>query len=379
MKMINPLKIFTLIMITIFGCRPIEDKRVPVTLTPIPIPEEKTIKLSDFVTDIEYSILPEGASVARIDEAQKFENLYFLADYEITKSISIINENLELVGNIDVYGEGPGEYLTFLDFTINKSEKTVDLLSLNKVVKYDFNGNFLKEHKLPGIISKIEHIGKSNYLLYKSKGLHENFKGPDDISILWTWNSNSNELIRVPSPIELVKIPLFVEINNLTFQNNQIQFSTNFLDTIYVYSDKTELLEKRYFNSIRPIFPYDLVEKLNTIEIQKKYYYQLPNLLENETHFVTGIIFDGKYTNLVYNKQNKKSISFSEIENDLDGGYNWIMPVLLDKDNLISIMEASYLINHFDKGEIQEDSPFYKMSKNLTINSPLVMTKYRLK
>jgi hypothetical protein len=101
--------------------------------------------------------------------------------------------------------------------------------------------------------------------------------------------------------------------------------------------------------------------------------------LENETHFVTGIIFDGKYTNLVYNKQNKKSISFSEIENDLDGGYNWIMPVLLDKDNLISIMEASYLINHFDKGEIQEDSPFYKMSKNLTINSPLVMTKYRLK
>jgi hypothetical protein len=275
MKMINPLKIFTLIMITIFGCRPIEDKRVPVTLTPIPIPEEKTIKLSDFVTDIEYSILPEGASVARIDEAQKFENLYFLADYEITKSISIINENLELVGNIDVYGEGPGEYLTFLDFTINKSEKTVDLLSLNKVVKYDFNGNFLKEHKLPGIISKIEHIGKSNYLLYKSKGLHENFKGPDDISILWTWNSNSNELIRVPSPIELVKIPLFVEINNLTFQNNQIQFSTNFLDTIYVYSDKTELLEKRYFNSIRPIFPYlevknsnDLVKKNTIINFQ---------------------------------------------------------------------------------------------------------------
>ncbi|MBS4070556.1 MAG: 6-bladed beta-propeller [Algoriphagus sp.] len=384
--MMNKPLIFFATIITIIGCRPIDDKNGLITLTPIPIPEEKTIKLSNFIKDIEYSILPAEAKVARIDEAQKFENFYFLADYEITRGISIIDQDFELVSNIHNYGEGPGEYLTFLDFTINKNQKTIDLLTLNKLIRYDFNGNFLDELKLPGIISQIQHIEGDTYLLYKSKGLHENFKGPDDISILWTWNLHSNELKRVPSSLERVNIPLFTERNNLISQGNKLQFSTNFLDTIYIYSNKIELVEKRFFNSNRPNFPYSelknssqLEEKLNDPEIQKTYYYQLTNLLENETHFVTAMIFDGKYTNLIYNKQNKKSILFSEIKNDLDGGHNWVMPVLLDDENLISIMEASYLVDHFEKGRIPENSPFFQMAKNLTPNSPLVMIKYHLK
>jgi hypothetical protein len=382
----NKLSIYILLIIIFNGCKSNFDNNDLITLTPIPIPEEKTIKLSDFVTDIEYSILPEGANVARIDEAQKFDNLFFLADYEISRGISIIDQNFKLVSNIHNYGEGPGEYLTFLDFTINRSQKTIDLLSLNKLVRYDFKGNFLNELKLPGIISQIQHIEGNTYLLYKSKGLHENFKGPDDSSILWIWNLNSNELKKVPSSIEMANIPFFTERNNLISQGNQVQFSANFIDTIYIYSKNIELVEKRYFNSIRPIFPYyeiknsnDLVEKLNNPEIQKTYYYQLTNLLENKTHFVTALIFEGKYTNLIYNKQNKTSILFSEIENDLDGGHNWVMPVLLDDENLISIMEASYLLEHFEKGGIQEGSPYFKLGQNLTINSPLVMIKYHLK
>lgn len=380
------LNIISFLILVIQGCSSVDNKNLPLAQTPIPLPEEKATKLSDFINKIEYAILPEDTKVARIDKAQKFDNLYFLADYEITRGISIVNKNLTDITNIHNFGEGPGEYLTFLDFTINKSKKTVDLLSLNKLVRYNFEGKFLEEIKLPGIISKIQHIEGDNYLLYKSKALHENFKGPDNTSILWVWNSLSNELTRIPSPIELENIPLFTEINNLNFQNNQILFSTNFLDTIYVYSDKIELLEKRHFNSKRPNFPYweiksssELVQKLNDPEIQKTYYYQLTNLLENEKHFITAIIFDGKYTNLIYDKQNNKSISFSEIENDVDGGYNWITPVLLEDNKLVSVIEPSYLVEHFEKGGISKTSPFYKIAEQLTMNSPLVMIKYSLK
>lgn len=383
MRSLNFISFFILV---IQGCSSVDHKNLPLAQIPIPIPEERATRLSDFVNKIEYAILPEGTKVARIDEAQKLDDLYFLADYEITRGISIVNENLKQATNIHNFGEGPGEYLTFLDFTINKSKKTVDLLSLNKLIRYNFEGKFIEEIKLPGIISKIQHIEGDNYLLYKPKALHENFKGPDTTSILWTWNSFSNELTRIPSAIEMENIPLFNEINNLNFQNNQILFSTNFLDTIYVYSDKIELLEKRHFNSKRPNFPYsdiknssELVKKLNDPEVQKTYYYQLTNLLENEKHFITAIILDGKFTNLIYDKKNNKSILFSETENDVDGGYKWITPVLLEDNKLVSIIEPSYFIEHFETGEISELSPFYKIAKQLTMNSPLVMIKYSLK
>lgn len=372
---------FSLSIFMFSGCNS-PKKDMEIKLRKIPVTIEKKIKLSDFVSRVDYSILPEKIGIARVDKAQIFDNHYFLADFDLTKSISVLDNDLQFLFEIKRNGEGPGEYSAILDFTVNKDNKTLDILSLDKLISYDFQGNFIKEHKLPGILSKIQHISKNNYLIYKAKSLHSDFIGPDDISILWNWNTETNEAIRIPSTAENIKLPFFTERNNLNFQDGKILFSANFLDTIYVYNTEIKLLEKRFFDSEKVYLPEEIRIKtkgrLNSDQLQK-YFHQLPNLLENETHAITLLMYEGKFLNLIFNKKTNRSISFSKIENDIDQGYEFIIPVLLDNNIMISIIESQYLIEHFEKTGNSNVGPFYELVKNLTINSPLVMTKYHLK
>ncbi len=350
-------------------------------IIPIPIPSEKTIKLSDFVSHIEYLKLPEDAKLARVDKAQEYNSLYFFGDFELEKCISLIDSEMKLVANIDKWGEGPGEYLSIADFTINKDQKTIDVLSNRKLIRYDFQGNFLNEVKLPSFFYKIQHIQGNDYLAYIPKASHSDLPGPDRISILWVWNIGTNQTARVASPLETIKIPFFTERNNLNFQNGKLLFSTNFMDTIYTHDKDGELLEKRFFSSDKPYLPLDIVESSATLTMEQseKYYYHQANLLEDEQFFVTRLIENGYFTNLIFSKNRNTSVIFSQVENDVDFGFDWIMPVLLTDGILMSISESSFLVSHFKKGEIPKESPFYKFSKDLTDNSPMVLTKYYLK
>ncbi|MDI1323565.1 MAG: 6-bladed beta-propeller [Algoriphagus sp.] len=350
-------------------------------LTPIPVPSKKTKKLSDFVSRIEYLKLPEDAKVARVDKAQEYNSLYFFGDFELEKGISLIDSDMKLVANINKWGEGPGEYLSIVDFTINKDQKTVDVLSNHKLIRYDFQGNFLNEVKLPFFFYKIQHIQGNDYLAYIPKVSHADLQGPDSISILWVWDIGTNQTARVASPLETIKIPFFTERNNLNLQNGKLLFSTNFMDTIYTYDKDGELLEKRFFNSDRPYLPLDIIESSAnlTLEQSEKYYYHQANLLEDEQFFVTRLIENGYFTNLIFSKKRNTSVIFSQVENDVDFGFDWIMPVLLTDGILMSISESSFLVSHLEKGGIPKESLFNKFAKDLTDNSPMVLTKYYLK
>ncbi|MEB2781677.1 6-bladed beta-propeller [Algoriphagus sp. C2-6-M1] len=349
---------------------------------PIPVPNNTEELLSSFISKIEYFSFPKEASVVKIDKAQIFDDKYFFADYEISQTISILNTDMSFVANIQKYGEGPGEYLAIHDFTINRDNKTIDILSFRKLIRYDYQGNFIDEFKLPGVITKIQHINKNTYMAYRPSAINKDLVGPDNISILWTWNVITNEIIRIPSPVEDVKIPFFTERNNLNFQDGKILFSTNFLDTIYTYSENGEIIRKHFFDGDKEYLPFDVLTNTKGVlspEQRKKFYYHHANLLEDKNHIVTRIINDGLFSNIIYYKEKKESIIFSELTNDIDDGYKWIMPVILKDGFIISTIEAPYLVEHFENGNFKEDSHFYDFAKDLTINSPVVLTKYYLK
>lgn len=249
-------------------------------LIPLDVPSQKIEKFSELFSELDYLIFPSNATVAKIDKAQKFEGYFIFGDFDITKSISIIDSNFNNSKNIRNFGQGPGEYTTILDFTINKTNRSVDILTLNRLISYDFNGQFIKEAKLPGSVGKIVHVEKDNYVIYREKSIHPNFPGPDEKSILWSWNRKTNEVLRIPCGSENVKFPFFMERNNLNYQNNKIIFSANFLDTVYVFNDALKLEEKRYFSGNREYMPFNLITEYEgsfPSEIASKYYFHLPN------------------------------------------------------------------------------------------------------
>ncbi|AWW31229.1 hypothetical protein DN752_14470 [Echinicola strongylocentroti] len=89
--------------------------------------------ISKIVSSIEYFVLPSNSSISFVDKAIRTKGFYVLGDFDLSKSLTVLNEKLELVGNIQNYGEGPSEYQHIQDFTINREENTVDVLSINKL------------------------------------------------------------------------------------------------------------------------------------------------------------------------------------------------------------------------------------------------------
>ncbi len=352
------------------------------SINPIPVPNETEKYMSSFISKIEYFSFPEQSSVTRIDKAQVFEENYIFADFDISYSVSIIDKDMNFVANIQKFGEGPGEYLVIHDFTINRDRRTIDILSLKKLIRYDFLGNFIDEFKLPGVFTKIQHIDKESYMLYRPSATHKDLISPDNNSILWIWDVKTNEITNIPSPVEEIKLPFFKERNNLNFQDGKILFSANFLDTIYSYNLNGKLINKNYFTGKNKYLPYDLMAKTKgrlTPEQKSEYYYHHANLLEDNKHIISRLIFNGYLTNIIYFKEKEQSILFSKTENDIDGGYNYIMPVILNEGYLISTLEAPYLVERFENKNESDSSSFNSFAEKLTINSPLVLMKYHLK
>ncbi|MHA7131246.1 6-bladed beta-propeller [Algoriphagus namhaensis] len=351
-------------------------------LKPIPIPVTYTEKLSEFVEEIEYVLLPENMRAVQIDKMQQFGDLIFLGDYELTKTVSIVNIKTGEVTNINRVGGGPDEYQYILDFTINREREQVEILDLNRLISYDFRGNFVEETRLPASFEKISNFSANQYVVYIARSLHSNFDRPDSESILWKWDKKSGNIERLACASEQVKLPYFTERNNLSFQNDEILFSANFLDSVYVYGKDMVIREVRYFDGIKDHMPFDLITRYNgdfPEELRNEYFFHLPNLLESENYFFTTLMTDSQWVNLLYSKADNTTVIFSKIENDIDGGYPY-MPILhLDDNYLYSLVEPQYLMEHYEQYGEKPIGKFSDFTSSLTINSPLVLIRYKLK
>lgn len=349
---------------------------------PIPIPATYTEKLSEFVEEIEYVLLPENMRAVQIDKMQQFGDLIFLGDYELTKTVSIVNIKTGEVTNINRVGGGPGEYQYILDFTINREKEQIEILDLDRLISYDFRGNFVEETTVPASFGKISNFSANQYVVYIARSLHSNFDRPDSESILWMWDKKSGIIERLACASEQVKLPYFTERNNLSFQNDEILFSANFLDSIYVYGRDMVLREVRYFDGIKDHMPYDMITRYNgdfPEKLKNEYFFHLPNLLESENYFLTTLMADSQWVNLLYSKADNIAVTFSKIENDIDGGYPYIPILHLDDNYLYSIVEPQYLMEHYEAYEEKPSGRFTNFTSTLTINSPLVLIRYKLK
>lgn len=354
-------------------------------LISIPVPNRKTSIASDFISKIENFTLPSEMAIGKVDKAVSYSSLYFFGDFDICQCVSIVDSNLNLVANIKHHGEGPGEYLNINDFTINKEKKTVDLLSINKILQYDFLGNFIRETRLPHVIYKFQHAKEDSYLIYTPKGLNNNAQDTRSAPSLYMWDLISNQINTVENPLNEIQVPHFREKNNLTFQAGHLLFSTTFLDTLYSYNNQGNLIEKYHFSSEKSLLPIKKLrigesnsDILNDESIKEKYIYHRANLLEDDSYIVTAFI-DRKLNYLLYHKKQNRSIIFSELNNDIDHGLSSIIPVLLQDRVLISINEPTAFISLFENDKIPKESTLYDFTKKLTINSPLILTKYYLK
>jgi hypothetical protein len=102
----------------------------------------------------EYRYIPletnDNSLIGSISKIIHYDSLLFVGDFIKTRSIFIFNINGSFIAKVSNLGSGPMEYVRLSDFTINKRDRLIEVLAGDdkKIIKFDFNGRAISEHKV---------------------------------------------------------------------------------------------------------------------------------------------------------------------------------------------------------------------------------------
>ncbi len=130
------------------GCK---DANLSENCTVVKIQDEKTIKASDFIDDMDYIILETSDScvLAELRNIKISNDLLYITDV-VFKGIYVFNLDGELINKFSSFGNGPGEYSSLDDFIIDEEKKTIEILDRVKkeIFIYDL-GTFTFRKSIP--------------------------------------------------------------------------------------------------------------------------------------------------------------------------------------------------------------------------------------
>lgn len=231
---------------------------------------DETVKLSDFVEEIEYIPIESKdffLEYPTIYDYDAEEDLFFLGDLY---NVFAVDRSGRVVNKIGKRGDGPKDYIQVIDVSIDKKNKYVYVYGAytHVVLKYDYQGNFIRK-----MFSVIWEENMASSILYNDDNfiaVSESyfFRLKDVIDRLFGFAvvDTTGKMIDIsPSPVSTINNPgknqlvqFMPSIQYTKFQGNYLLLSSSGSpDTIYTvedsrliprfilnYGDEKPLLEK---------------------------------------------------------------------------------------------------------------------------------------
>lgn len=365
------------------------DERSNVEVEQILIEINSDVNLSSFVKEIEYVPIEESVTIGFVDKILSFKNYMVLCDFDFAQTVVILDENFHLVASISKYGEGPGEYNYISDVSINEALESIDLLSFGKVLRYNFNGEFIEEFPTPTAFTKFQSHVKGGYLVYQPSGMHTSLKAGLG-GLLSYWNPYTDSLSLILPDIYGGRFPMISERKNLVKGDGRYYFSMTLSDTIYVLDDELRLCNKYFVdfagkNVPASVFLGDgsIMEIINSTEFKENYIFHLANLMVDDDKMISG--FQGirrTHGFFMHDFITDYTISFFSIRNDIDSGPNFFIPLNFKDGIIFSVYEYDYFLEHYIKNRdlFSGISDSFTELLNRTDNKTLLVgVKYILK
>ena len=132
--------------------------------------KKESIPLSTFFKNPETIILETNNDclIGRIDELQVFDGCIYVLDMYFAKSLLTFDKDGRFIRKIGGIGNGPGEYIKLLDFTLDTENRFIFLLDYGqRVHKYQLDGTFIQTitpNLLRSNITNIQYYKKKLYL-----------------------------------------------------------------------------------------------------------------------------------------------------------------------------------------------------------------------
>jgi hypothetical protein len=203
---------------------------------PSVIGNQKWIKASNLV-DSCFAIALETNNnnlIGTIDEIRIYNGNIFILDKRIAKAVFVFNMDGKYLRRIGKNGRGPGEYPRPDGFEIDKKNKEllISSTSIRKILRYDFEGNFLGNIKPQVGNYDFKITDNGNIVLLA--GDHENAHlGELKNRIVYVIDKKGNIISYGPSNSSDFKEVKMTQGRNLMANNYEITYSYKLSDTIY--------------------------------------------------------------------------------------------------------------------------------------------------
>jgi hypothetical protein len=364
---------FIVISISVFSCKVSkkDNQRKIEKITVEPFSKE-VIKLSDIAKTIQYIPLEtmKGHTIGRVKKIFFINNRFYVIDYYKKHSIYCFDEKGRFLFEINNIGNGPGEYSFLTDVALSYDRKSLVLADIEKkkIIFFDLNGNFKYEQKIP------------TNLYFDSFSMHKSY------NVLL-----AHSYLFKDAPRESEKKPSIDYASKHFKLYNYITTPSDFSDTYAgfklhnIYTETMTLLKPfdLHNDTIYSTYAYnDTIFIVNTNEVHPKFFVDFvansipskyTNAKSDEVYFKLYNDKDLKWAGLLdrliitknlvgfsyvtaiknensalYLKSTKQTITFNQIENDINNGPIGVVAGKYSDNSLIAYIDAFEVLENFD-------------------------------
>lgn len=383
---------FSFLILALISCSKPQNQN---NITSISLGGKGISNLSEIVESIDYLLLdfPKSHYMERPEKVFITDSVMILTDHTNTMNFLVYDLKGKLLSEFSFYGEGPGKTTSIIDVAFNPFENLLEVLSINKIMKFDLTGDFIEEESLPfqpNLFLSLNNNEKALFFPYYASPNLESLKNKKGT---FHFYNNENDILS-EKIFDLPSTPSWIEKNAMVSSSSRtdIFFSLTMLDTIYWTKNKS-IHQKIYLDFESHQLPFDmvspyvddangLVSLMNREDFINKYRYHIPTL-----HYDNGLISSRFksglfYGHFIYHLTSGKTILIDKFVNDIDNGMEKFLIKNL-KDNIIySFYQPdefmSKLRNESDQFKGMNNN-FTKVAKQLDSDDFLVLAKYKLR
>lgn len=317
------------------------------------------VSLSEIAVDINYVPLDNSSPVGRILNIKKVNKSYYISVQNV--GLLVFNKDGKVVRKIGNIGRGPGEYLVYLNFTVNEDKGTIFVIDNNTIKTYSEGGNFIRNislQKYGGYFSGIEFI---NQKLLVSEFIVIGKAKYNWLIIDTLGNPISEKLNYLPA--FKTRMAGMGGTYNL---NSKIGYWDLFNDTVFLVSEDCSFKATSVFTNGEYRMPMGLDDKMELRLVPI-------SLFESSSYIIYQYIYKNELNIAFIDKKSKKaylanlnSDDSCGLENDLDGGI-MCRPICLYEENgneyLVGYIYSDKLKNHVASSKFKNSIPELQIKK----------------
>ncbi|MFV0418876.1 MAG: 6-bladed beta-propeller [Dysgonomonas sp.] len=339
----------------------------------------KSPSFFDYFTDIEIIPLETTDECVMGYSPTKFilhNNRYYCLD-EKQKAIFIFDENGKFIKKIKKEGQGPGEYTSLDDFTINRFTGNLELMSAFSTINiYDSLGVEFKEKiYLPneeGIIHNMENLTEDIYIFYNKyrkekkvffysksigKVLADTYKVPESAS-------------EMPSPY----------LSPFYLYNDSVFFLEDHTGRVFEIDKDLSFKTKYCWDMGEYTFDMSILPENETMDYyikftsmaNSKYAMAVGVNAENNKYYISSFRFRNKHIGVIYDKNNKKTMIIDKFKENL-----MLLVQKIDKNTFYFFFDANRIDKYFNPDILNEENR--KKFDSINESDNPILIKYKLK